>query len=238
MLLPTVSSCGLHLNTTLPKSKEKHCPTNHLHSQNQCPRTVSASLRLGSRGCSASSSWSTFRWFFSWRFSCGRRSPTTPPISRRAAHSWIRAPPLRGSTRVRSSSASGRSCSGSSSSTPSTVFCSPVSMRADPLAPAAPRLLSLPRCSWDCRQSCCASCLIGPMAALCFRNRSGIPRASIPTRTFSRHFSPRSIPRTSRCVPATADMPTHVRRRPSVRQIADHMTLLFCDVCKTEAEAQ
>lgn len=113
--------------------------------KNQCPRAVSASLRLGSHGCSASSSCSTFRWFFLWRFSCGGRPPTTPPISRRAAHSWIRAPPLRGSTRVRSSSASGRSCSGSSSSTPSTVFCSPASMRANPPAHAAPLSSSLPR---------------------------------------------------------------------------------------------
>ncbi len=93
-------------------------------------------------------------------------------------------PATPGSTRVRSSSASGRSCSGLFSPTPSTVFCSPALMLANPPTPAAPRLLSLPRCSWDCRQSCCASCLIGPMAALCFRNRSGIPRASIPTRTF------------------------------------------------------
>ena len=90
-----------HVQPTLerkptPQSKEKHCPTNHLHSQNQCPRAVSASLRLGSHGCSASSSCSTFRWFFSWRLSCGGRSPTTPPTFRRAAHSWIRAPPLRG----------------------------------------------------------------------------------------------------------------------------------------------
>lgn len=147
-------------------------------------------------------------------------------------------PATPGSTRVRSSSASGRSCSGLFSPTPSTVFCSPALMLANPPTPAASRLLSLPRCLWDCRQSYCASCLIGPMAALCFRNRSGIPRASIPTRTFSRRFSPRSIPRTSRCVPATADMPTHVRRRPSARQIADHVTLLFCNACKTEAEAQ
>lgn len=83
-----------------------------------------------------------------------------------------------------------------------------------------------------------AYCLIGSMVAHWFRNSFGVSGGSNATRTFSRHFSPRSIPRTSRCVPATADMPTHVRRRPSVRQIADHVTLLFCDVCKTEAEAQ
>lgn len=147
-------------------------------------------------------------------------------------------PSTPGSTRVRSSSASGRSCSGSSSPTPSTIFCSPASMRANPPAHAAPRLLSLPRCLWDCRQSYCAYCLIGPMAALCFRNRSGIPRAYIPTRTFSRRFSPRSTLRTSRCAPVISHTPTRVHWRPPARQIADHVTLLFCDACKTEAEAQ
>ena len=68
------------------------------------------------------------------------------PTFRRAARSWIRAPPLRVGTRVRSSSASGRSYSGSSSLTPSTVFCLPALMRANPPAHAAPRLLSLPCC--------------------------------------------------------------------------------------------
>lgn len=67
----------------------------------------------------------------------------------------------------------------------------------------------------------------GPMAAFCFRNRFGASGGSNATRTFSRRFSPRSTPRTSRCAPATADMPTRAFRRPSVRQIADHVTLLF-----------
>lgn len=67
---------------------------------------------------------------------------------------------------------------------------------------------------------------------LCFRNRSGIPRASIPTRIFSRCFFPRSTPRTSRCAPAISHTPTRAHRRPLVRQVADHVTLLFCDVCK------
>ena len=171
--------------------------------------------------------------FFMW-WAVTNNAPDIPP----GCSFMIRAPALRGSTRVRSSSASGRSCSGLFSPTPSTVFCSPALMLANPPTPAAPRLLSLPRCSWDCRQSCCASCLIGPMAALCFRNRSGIPRASIPTRTFSRRSSPRSTLRTSLYVPAISHTPTRVLRRPSVRQIADHVTLLFCEVCKTEAEAQ
>ena len=139
---------------------------------------------------------------------------------------------------VRSSSASGRSCSGLSSSTPSTVFYSPVSMLADPLTLAVPRLLSLPRCSWGCRQSYCAYCLIGAMVAHWFRNSFGVSGVSNPTRTFSRRFSPRSTLRTSLYAPAISHTPTRVLRRPSVRQIADHVTLLFCEVCKTEAEAQ
>lgn len=147
-------------------------------------------------------------------------------------------PSTPGSVSVRSSSASGRSCSGLSSSTPSTVFYSPVSMLADPLTLAVPRLLSLPRCSWGCRQSYCAYCLIGAMVAHWFRNSFGVSGVSNPTRTFSRRFSPRSTLRTSLYAPAISHTPTRVLRRPSVRQIADHVTLLFCEVCKTEAEAQ
>ena len=160
------------------------------------------------------------------------------PISRRAAHLWIRAPALRGSTRVRSSSASGRSCSGLFSPTPSTVFCLPALMRANPSAHAAPRLLSLPRCLWNCRQSYCAYCLTGSMVAHWFQNSFGVSGESNATRTFSRCFFPRSTPRTSRCAPAISHTPTRVHCRPSARQIADHVTLLFCEVCKTEAEAQ
>lgn len=70
------------------------------------------------------------------------------------------------------------------------------------------------------------------------RNSFGVSGVSNPTRTFSRRFFPRSTPRTSRCAPAISHTPTRAHRRPSVRQIADHVTLLFCDVCKTEAEAQ
>lgn len=124
------------------------------------------------------------------------------------------------------------------SPTPSTVFCSPALMLANPPTPAAPRLLSLPRCSWDCRRSCCTYCLTGPMAAFCFRNRFGASGGLNATRTFSRCFSPRSTPRTSRCAPAISHTPTRAHRQPLVRQIADHVTLLLCDVCKTEAEAQ
>ena len=71
-----------------------------------------------------------------------------------------------------------------------------------------------------------------------FRNSFGVSGVSNPTRTFSRRFSPRSTLRTSLYAPAISHTPTRVLRRPSVRQIADHVTLLFCEVCKTEAEAQ
>lgn len=182
-----------------------------LQAPNQQSRAVSASLRLGAHGCSASSSCSTFRWFFSWRFSCGGRSRTTPPTFRRAAHSWIRAPALRGSTRVRSSSASGRSCSGASSSTPSTAFCSLASMLVNPQSRAAPRLSSLPRCSWDCRQSCCASCLIGPMAA--FVSATVLEyRAHLFLRVFFRGVSFHALP----CVLRGARPLFRIRRRARI----------------------
>lgn len=171
--------------------------------------------------------------FFMW-WAVADNAPDIPP----GCSFMNPCPSTPGSVSVRSSSASGRSCSGLSSSTPSTVFYSPVSMLADPLTLAVPRLLSLPRCSWGCRQSYCAYCLIGSMVAHWFRNSFGVSGESNATRTFSRRFSPRSTLRTSRCAPVISHTPTRVHWRPPARQIADHVTLLFCDACKTEAEAQ